>query len=171
MTTKEDIITDTPDVATQTSEPSIPEQQLIRAAINLPVDKFQLGDRVFDIVDLPYDDYIYFISYLSPLIEILVTHLTSANDLRIPGIKLSPEYVTPKLLLEMCGSTMPDMVHLMCKQTDPDITVTEVKKLAKRPTVLATAILKQIQQNGIIKEFGDFFGQVTQILKPGVLKV
>lgn len=162
---------DSPDVAAQTSEPSIPEQQLIRAAINIPVDKFQLGDQMFDIVDLPYDDYILFISHLAPLIEILVTHLTNTNDLKIPGISLSPEYVTPRLLLELCGSTMPDMVQLMCKQTDPDITVEEVKKLAKRPTVLASAILKQITQNGIIKEFGDFFGQVTQILKPGVLKV
>lgn len=157
--------------ATPTSEPSIPEQQLIRAAVNLPVDKFQIGERVFDIVDLPYDDYIFFISYLAPLIEILVTHLSRTNDLAIPGINLSPEYFTPKLLLEMCGTTLPEMVQLMCKQSDPSITVQDVKLLAKRPTVLATAVLKQIQQNGIIKEFGDFFAQVTGILKPGVLKI
>lgn len=162
---------DTPDGATQTSEPSISEQQLIRAAVNIPVDKFQLGDRVFDIVDLPYDDYIFFVSYMAPLIEILVTHLSSTGDLRIPGINLSAEYVTPKLLLEMCGTTMPDMVHLMCKQTDPSITVDEVKRLARRPTALATAILRQIQQNGMVKDFADFFAQVSQVLKPGVLKV
>jgi hypothetical protein len=58
------------------------------------------------------------------------------------------------------------MVYLMCLESDPDMTIAEVKKLAKRPTVLVTAIMKQIKQNEMIKDFADFFTQVLSVLKP-----
>lgn len=147
-----------------TNAPVLTDKEKIRAAVNLPADQFQLGDRVFEIKDLPYDDYITFVAYVSPLIDSLVSRIAANAPVAIPGLQLSGTTFSALSILTLCKDALPKMVCIMCRQTDPSITEDEVKKLAKRPVVLANAVIKQMQQNGIIKDFTDFFGQMVQDL-------
>jgi hypothetical protein len=149
---------------TTAPETTITSDVQIQRFANLPVDKFVLGDREFDIKDLPYDSYIAFVSHLAPLIEVLVKKM-SGTQVSIPGINLeSSAFSTDKIIL-LCKDTLPEMVQLMCKETDPDITVADVKALAKRPTVLANAVIRQVKQNEMIQDFTDFFAQVVSAVK------
>jgi hypothetical protein len=158
----------------KTTKPSIPspdaptldQLQIIRAAVNLPVDTFTLGDRVFPLKDLSYDSYIAFIGYLTPLIEHVVEKIAGGQGISIPGIDLKTSLFSANNILSLCKEDLPEMVQLMCRESDPDITVAQVKELAKRPTVLVTAIILQVKQNEMIKDFADFFGQVLSVLKP-----
>lgn len=145
--------------------PILTEQDKIRAAVNLPAGTFTLGDRTFEIKDLPYDDYIAFVGYISPLIDTLINRVAVKNALGLPGIDIDPTQLNTLHVLSMCKDTLPKMVTLMCNQTDKDVTEAEVKRLAGRPTVLANAVMLQMHQNGIIKDFTDFFGQMVKTLK------
>lgn len=139
-----------------------------RAMLNLPADEFMLGDRIFQIVDLPYDDYTMFLGYIAPLIENICKRivLSKSGGVELPdGIKLDASTFGAFDLLQICGKSLPEMAQIVCKQTDPDITVADVKRLAKKPLPLADVVLKQIVQNGMIKDFKDFFGQMISMLK------
>jgi hypothetical protein len=152
--------------ALPTSAPTLTEQDKLRAALNLPADQFALGDRVFNIVDLPYDDYIHFVNYMTPFLELLVSRVSQKfTTVQVPGIEIKPETFNAASLITSVGKSLPEMVQIICRQTDPDITIAEVKRLAKKPTVLAVAVMKQIKQNGIIRDFSDFFGQVVGAMK------
>lgn len=145
---------------------SLTQRDVTRAAVNLPAGQFALGERIFDIHDLSYDSYIAFIAYLTPLIEHVVQKIAGGQGVVIPGIDLSTSLFSATNILSLCGKELPEMVQLMCKESDPTITVEEVKALAKRPTVLVSAIIKQIKQNEMIKDFADFFAQVLSVMKP-----
>jgi hypothetical protein len=148
------------------TEPTITPENLTRAAVNLPADQFVLGDRTFYIKDLPYDSYIAFISYLTPLVEAVVSRMMGNSGVSIPGIELQSNAFSASKVLSLCGKELPEMVRLICAQTEPSITIEEIKQLAKKPTVLVAVVLKQIDQNGIIKDFADFFVQVVAVMKP-----
>lgn len=141
------------------------EQDKIRAAVNAPADTFKLGDREFQLHDLPYDDYIAFVGYVSPLVDTLINRVKGKNTAGIPGIDLDVTQFGAIQILQFCGGSLPEMVRLICKQTDPDITVEDIKKLAGRPTLLATIVMRQMAQNGIIQDFTDFFGQMVKTLQ------
>jgi hypothetical protein len=141
------------------------EDQKIRAAVNAPADTFTLGDREFKLYDLPYDDYIAFVGYVSPLVDTLINRVKTKNTVGIPGIDLDVTQFGAIQILQFCGASLPEMVRLICKQTDPDITVEEIKKLVGRPTLLATIVMRQMAQNGIIQDFTDFFGQMVKTLQ------
>jgi hypothetical protein len=156
-----EVINETP------TSPVITEREKIRAATNDPAlasDQFQLGERAFPIVDLPYDDYLLFVSHLQPVIEAMVNKVAQKKGISLPGIDLRADFNT-NLLLNMCGKTLPEMVCIMCRQSDPGMTVKEVKDLGRKPTVLAVAVMKQIKQNGIIKDFVDFFQHLMPLAK------
>lgn len=141
------------------------EQDKIRAAVNAPADTFVLGDKTFEIKDLPYDDYLQFVGLVSPLIDVLVNRVKTQMSATIPGIDLDTTKFNAAQIIQFCGSTLPEMVHIICRQTDPDITVDEIKRLAGRPTVLANIVMQQMIQNGIIQDFTDFFGQMVRTLR------
>ena len=143
------------------SEP-LSKLSIVRAATNDPAlseRKIVLGDRTFPIVDLAYDHYILFLAQLQPL---LVGILGS-----IPGIKTLglTSTVTPTALIAYCGASLPEMARIVCAQTDPEITVVEVKLLGKTPFKLAELVLAQIEQNHIINDIRDFFVQLAPLLK------
>ena len=140
--------------------------EIHRAAFNLPADQFALGDRLFQLQDLSYDNYLLFLGYLTPLIEVVVQRAAGSAGVSIPGIDLQSNALSANNILKLCGKELPEMVQIMCRESAPDITVEEVKALAKRPTVLVTAVIKQIKQNGMIQDFADFFGQVLSVVKP-----
>lgn len=163
----EDNVIPTPEATsdTPTNAPTIPQKELIRAALNLPADQFQLGERTFNIHDFEYDDYLLFLSYLTPLIEALAQRMAAKQGVSIPGMELSPSALNPQNILQVCGKILPEMVQIMCKYTDPTITVADVKKLAKNPFVLVTAVMRQIKQNNMVKQFSDFFALTMGMIK------
>lgn len=167
MTTKKSK-TPAPEVSSDPITPVvITEVEKTRAALNLPTNQFMLGDKVFTISDLSYDDYLRFIQFAQPLIETLISKVVTSRNtgIKIAGLNLSPEQINIGSLIQTLGNTLPEMAQLICKNTDPDITVEEVKKLAKTPFPLANAVFMQVKQNGMIKDFSDFFGLMTKALK------
>ena len=142
----------------------------IRAAVNAPASKFVLGEREFEIKDLPYDDYLEFVGLVTPLIDTLINRVKVKNAAHIPGIDLDVKTISAANILEFCGSSLPKMAALICRQTDPSITEEDVKKLAGRPTALANVVMQQMAQNGIIQDFTDFFGQMVKTLQISRMK-
>lgn len=140
--------------------------EIIRAATNAPElsgTKVKLGDKEYTVVDLPYDDYVTFLAHLQPLIEGLLSKLAQAK-----GIEFNAESLTASSLLTYCSKSLPEMALLCLKQTAPDLTVDEVKKLGKTPFNLAIVVLKQIEQNKIISEISSFFVQMAPLLRAGL---
>jgi hypothetical protein len=154
---------ETPTPIEPTPEPALTEAQKVRAAVNDPADKFTLGGRVFNIVDLPYDDYLRFIVLLEPLLKGIVGAATSS--ISIPGMEFSASTLSASSIASFCGESLPEMVRIICSQTEPDITAKEVKTLGKNPFQLAKVVMKQVAQNGLIKDFTDFFGQILPLIQ------
>jgi hypothetical protein len=153
--------------ASQTA--SLTTVQITTAALNDPAlspDEFKLGDRVFKVVDLSYDDYMKFITLLSPLIDSIFGKLARRAP-SIPGVTLAPDtdQFSVKQLFQYCGSTLPEMAALVCKASDPEIAVDEIKLLAKTPFKLADVILLQMERNNILKDFADFFARILPLMK------
>jgi hypothetical protein len=59
-------------------------------------------------------------------------------------------------LLKYCGDVIPELALLVVKQTRPDLTLEEVKKLGRSPFKLGTLVIMQIEHNKIIEEIGIF---------------
>jgi hypothetical protein len=136
--------------------------EIVRAATNDPslaLRTIKLGDREFPVLDLEYDDYMLFIAQVQPLIEALLGSL--------PGVKNTGllDSLTPATLITYCAKSLPEMARIVCAQSDPTITVAEVKKLGKTPFVLATVVLAQIEQNQIITAVKSFFEQIAPLLR------
>jgi len=149
-----------------TLEPTLTEAEKVRAAVNDPADQFTLGGRAFKIVDLTYDDYLRFIVLLEPLIKGLVAKVGAVSNVKIPGMELDSSSLSASGIVTYCGESLPEMVRIICSQTEPDITVAEVKLLGKNPFNLAKVVMRQVAQNGIIKDFTDFFGQILPLFTP-----
>lgn len=141
------------------------QTEIVRAATNSPelsTHSFTLGDRTFPIVDLPYDDYIKFFAYLQPLIEKFagavtgISFTSQANDdLSVSG------------LITYCSASLPEMVRMMCAQTDPSVTVDDVKSWVRSPFKLASIVMEQVKANKVIEDLADFFDQIVPLLKRG----
>lgn len=147
-------------------KPEVTAIDTARAFTNSPTlssNTVTLGDREFTIVDLPYDDYVQFLAHLQPLIEGLVSKLA-----QVKGINFSADGITGSAILAYCLKSLPEMVRLSLKQTEPDLTIQEIKKLAGTPFKMANVVLKQIEQNHIINEVSGFFVQVAPLLRAGL---
>lgn len=132
--------------------------QIAHAATNSPelsTHSFKLGDREFHVVFLPFDDYIEFLTYLEPL-------LTSLAGSAIDGFN---PLALAQAILQYCKQSLPQMVCLMCKQTDPTMTPETVKELARNPFTLARAVLVQVQHDKMVEELGSFFEQIVGLMK------
>lgn len=148
---------------------SISEERIVEAATNDPAlspDEFRLGDARFKLVYLPYDDYLSFLTYLRPFMEMIAGAVSKKRNVSVPGIDLGP---APAFdmdnLIRFCGNSLPEMVRLVCKQTAPDITVEQIKEGGKNPFVLASIVIRQVAKNQMIKDFADFFAQMTPLLQ------
>jgi len=130
-----------------TNDPSLAERTVV------------LGDRTFPVLDLPYDQYTLFLAQLQPLLEGLLGTLPGLS-----GLGLN-DALTPAALITYCGKSLPEMARIVCAQSAPEITVAEVKLLGKTPFKLASVVLEQIDQNGIIADIKAFFVQLAPLLK------
>lgn len=143
------------------TETNLSTQEIIRAATNDPALSdvmVELGDRKFKIVDLSYDDYLVFLSRLQPVLSAVAGPMMGEAN--------GPE-LSAATLLKYCADVLPELAQLVCKQTDPTITVDEVKRLGRSPFKLAAVVLKQIEQNKMISDITDFFVQIRPLLMMG----
>ena len=153
---------------TQKHPHELSKEELNRAAFNLPADEFMLGGRVFKIHDLPYDDYCKFCSYVYPMIESFIKKFMAqrGGDLNLPdGLRAEVPEFSGFDIFRVCEKQLPEMVCIICSQTDPTMTVTEVKRLAGRPQVLLAPVIQQIKLNHMVEEFASFFGQMMTMAK------
>jgi hypothetical protein len=136
---------------------TLTDKDIAFGATNAPAlssASFTLGDRTFKLVHLEYDAYLAFVTLLTPLFEFA----QAASG-------IGTEALSPKAVIQYCGADLPELVKLVCSQTDPSITVEEVKRLGKNPLVLAAVVLKQVEHNEMIKDFADFFGQILPLIQ------
>jgi len=145
-----------------TTETTLSQADIVRAATNDPAltkDEFMLGDRKFPVVDLSYDDYLRFLTLLTPLLETVVGGVMAKSGFR------SGAMLSPKDLISSLSDSLPELVSIVCNQTDETMTVEEVKLLGRTPFKLADIVMKQIEHNKIISEIASFFAQMLPVLK------
>lgn len=137
------------------------QQEIVRAATNSPelaVDSFELGGREFKILDLPYDDYLKFFALLEPLLSGVAGQLTAFRIGNVDGLSV-------KDVIKYCGQQLPEMVRLICVQTEPHVTTKDVKDWARSPFSLASIVLKQVAHNKMIEDVTDFFASLLPLMK------
>lgn len=157
----------TPTETEQPTEVTLSQEQIAQAATNDPQlapDEFQLGDRVFKILDLPYDDYVKFLAHLQPFIDVLAAKMGGRQGVKLEGLDLGDGF-SIATIVKFCGASLPEMARIVCSQSDPTVTVEDVKKLGRNPFMLASIVLRQLVRNGIIQDFASFFGQVIPLMR------
>ena len=149
---------------------TLTESQIADAVRNdYPEASFTLGQseaaRTFPIKDLSYDAYIEFLKVGKPILDLVIGAITVTTDENGDSqIAFNKEAVDLDLVIEMAGTSLPRLAHLCCKQSDPKITVDQVKALARRPMDLLDVVLKQVKHNQLVQEFADFFPRLVTSL-------
>lgn len=146
----------------------VTKEEAALAAINILSNyTVTLGDKEFKVVNLSYDDYIKFITLLTPMLETFFGSIASVS-----GVRLAPSsgVLSPGALIKYAGDVLPELACIVCNQTDPSVTVNDVKLWAqqgepKGPFKLAEVVIKQIEQNKIINDFASFFAQMLPMIK------
>lgn len=141
------------------------KQEAVKAVINTPELselKFTLGDKEFKVIDLGYDDYLKFITFLTPMLEVLLGSLASVKGVRV----MTPTTeINAKSIITYCGESLPELVCIVCNQTDTSVTKEDVKIWAKSPFTLCHIVLLQIEKNAIISDFASFFAATLPLIK------
>jgi hypothetical protein len=143
---------------------TLDQKEVIRALTNDPVlsdIEVELSGRKFKIVDLPYNDNCVFLTLIAPLLEAFSSRVMGGNDSALDSFQ-------PSALLKYCSESLPQMAHIVLRQTDPTLTVEDVKTLGKSPFKLASVVLAQITHNKTITDLMDFFVQAAPLWKLGV---
>jgi hypothetical protein len=145
-------------------------EEAVKAAVNSPElsdIKFTLGEKEFKVIDLSYDDYLKFITHLTPMLEIFIGSLASVGGVNV----MTPNTeVNAASIIKYAGSSLPELVCIVCNQTDETITKEEVKKLAKSPFQLCSIVLQQIEKNKIISDFASFFKSVLPLIQASLTR-
>lgn len=133
--------------------------EIARAATNDPAlatTSVKLGERDFPLMDMPYEDNVKFLAFLQPLLESVAG--------RMSGVSVDTGLASAGLM-KYCAEHLPEMACMVCKQSDPSITVEEVKRLGKSPVRLASVVAAQMQHDRTINDIVDFFKQMLPLLK------
>lgn len=141
------------------------KEQIFDAARNEHHKTFKLGDREFPIKDLDYDSYLEFLELTHPILQVVIGSLEVVSNNGDPDVSFNPAGFDVQKMIQLAGKSLPRMVWLCCKQTDPKITVEDVKRLARRPQAMIQIVIEQVRHNQMIKEFADFFKQASQSLR------
>lgn len=120
------------------------------------------GDsREFELKHLDYDSYLEFCDLARPILQTVAGGL-DLGGLASGDLQFNPAKIDFGEILRQAGSELPRMVWLCCKQTDPKITLEEVKRLGYRPQAMLTVVLKQIKHNEMVQEFASFFPKIVE---------
>jgi hypothetical protein len=152
---------------------ALPQESMIAAAQNEWGKKFKLGDREFEIKDLPYFDYLEFIQLSKPLVTIAAGALNMGNKNGELTVDFDPQLLDFDQIIKVCGKELPRIGQIVCRQTVPNIKSDEVAILAHRPQRLIEIGLLQILHNNMIQEFGSFFQRLmtmTTVMLPDLAR-
>ena len=125
---------------------------------------FKLGEKEFEIKDLPYFDYIEFIGLAKPLIVAASSGINKKVEGGEMGVNFDPSTLDYDELIRLAGKELPKMGFLICRQTDPKIKETEVALLAHRPQRLLEIVLLQVYHNKMVEEFAGFFQRLAGMM-------
>jgi hypothetical protein len=158
------------------SESNAPTREDVFNAVRneYPDKSFVLGDRVFPVKDLSYDAYVEFMELSRPILTMLVDSLELKNQNGEVDVEFNPAGFDVEKLIKLAGNELPRMAWLCCKQSDPNISIQDVKKLARRPQTMVQVVLAQVKHNDLAREFADFFKQIVgqiQELVPAAAEV
>jgi len=138
-------------------ETELTQSQIVGAALNDPEfseHEVEFGGVKYKLVDLPYEDYVKFLALLQPFLEAMISKVMGGNK--------SVESVGD--LITHCADAIPQMAHLALRQVDPDMTVSRIKEIGKTPFRIAPVVIKQIENNNVIKDISDFFVQILPLM-------
>lgn len=130
---------------------------------------FTLGTKEFERKDLAYDDYIQFCSLITPLIEKIFSAAKPKVSIEGPnGPELDFDFDTSvidaKTLVQMGAEALPLLAWLCCRQSDPSISIVDIKKLCGgKPWPLLTIVFQQIKHNKIVEDLCGFFPQMGEL--------
>lgn len=166
--------------------PAISEDLVHAVRRNDHNKSFKLGNRTFELKDLSYDDYVQFVKHSGPLVESVVSVIQPVlkNDKDgqlVTDFELSVKGLDMDGLAELAGHNLPLLAQLACKQSDPSITIEQVKDLAmhrdnesRGPMALIEVVLKQVAHNKIVEEIAAAFprlGSLVADLAPSLAAV
>lgn len=145
------------------SEPT--KEQIYDVARNEHHKTFKLGEREFPIKDLDYDSYLEFMELSYPIIQAVTDSLELTSSNGEPDVAFNPATFDVGKIIKLAGSNLPRMTWLCCKQSDPAITIPEVKRLARRPHVMIQVVFEQIKHNKLVEEIRDFFQSMAPAVR------
>ncbi len=125
---------------------------------------FKLGEKEFEIKDLPYFDYIEFIKHAKPLITAAASGIAMNVNGGEMGVSFDPAALDYDTLIDLAGKELPRMGYLICRQSMPSIKEGEVALLAHRPQKLLEIVLLQIYHNKMVEEFAGFFQRLAGMM-------
>jgi hypothetical protein len=141
---------------------TLTSEDIVAAATNSPAlakDSFVLNGKTYKVVDLDYDSYMEFLLLLQPLLEVVLKiYSGSGSPINLPSTLSIAD------ILKNCLHNLPQMVLLICRQTDLKVTMKQIKQPGNTPFTLAEIVMKQIVKNNMIKEFTSFFGQIAPLM-------
>lgn len=155
------------------SDTTLTTSTIMQAARNEAAGTFTLSNpsgesKTFEIKHLSYDAYIEFCELARPILTTMSGALALDMSNGEFGLKFNPLNIDYEQVIKLAGKELPRMAWLCCKQSDPKITIDEVKRLGHRPQNLIAVVLQQVKHNDMVKEFADFFpqivGQLTDLL-------
>lgn len=140
------------------------EEVVVVEQMELKPNEFILGGKKFEVGDLDYDSYESFLGLLQPLADTVVKNLISGAGVNVSGLDIRGTFSAAQIIAS-CGRNLPELARLICKNTEPDITTDEVKRLAKTPFILAEVVLKQVVHSGMLTDILQFFNHMLPLLK------
>lgn len=148
--------------------PTLTDREKAFAATNEPSlsqSSFKLGDREFKVVFLKYNAQLAFMAHLQPLIQMMATRLTG-NEVTVPDINLGSDGFSVSTILKYCLNDLPEMVAIICRQTDETVTAAWVVDVAESPFDLIAIIMRQIDTNKMVEKIARFFVSMRPLLMP-----
>jgi hypothetical protein len=144
----------------------ITQEQALAAAKNEWDKVFTLGPdkQRFEIKDLPYFDYLEFVTLVKPIIAIGANTIDFKGEGGELDIVFDPTTLDFDKVIAVAGKDLPKLGRLILKQTNPKITAEEAALLAHRPQRLIEIIIMQILHNNMIQEFGAFFTRLKAMV-------
>lgn len=135
-------------------------EQIAEAATNNPIfvkEEVELGDppQTFKIHYLEYDDQITFMTLLEPVFADILSRIGAVD---------TNKKLDFRAMIALCKDSLPEMGRIVLKQTKPDITIDEVKKLCGGPFKICELVLLQAKKNKFIDEFSRFFPQLASLM-------
>jgi len=146
------------------------QKEIVEGMTNDPAfnpDEVTLKDKVYKIAHLEYDDFSKFTSYFEPMLRKILAKMKEIQDTAVTEKKDVSELANVDVmeLLKECADNLPLMGQLILKQTQPDITVEEVKKICGDPFTITELVLLQMAKNRMVEKFSAFFPHLMSLIR------